>query len=86
MDLLQTCLKTTYFVYDGTIYTQNEGAAMGSPVSPIVANLFMDWFEEFALQSFLFKITFWKLYVDNKLVALCDSLIDRLTDHINSID
>ena len=41
-DLLRTCLKTTYFQYDGVIYTQVEGAAMGSPISPIVANLNME--------------------------------------------
>ena len=61
-DLLRTCLKTTYFQYDGILYTQVEGAAMGSPVSPIVANLFMEWFEEVALQSFRFEITVWKRY------------------------
>ena len=38
--LLSFCLKTTYFMYDGEIYSQVEGAAMGSPVSPIVANRF----------------------------------------------
>ncbi|XP_072028121.1 uncharacterized protein [Amphiura filiformis] len=30
-DLLSTCLKTTYFIYDGKYYIQREGAAMGSP-------------------------------------------------------
>ena len=33
-DLLAICLKTNYFLYDGVIYAQVEGAAMGSPVSP----------------------------------------------------
>ena len=33
-DLLLTCLKTTYFLYDGVIYSQVEGAAMGSPGQP----------------------------------------------------
>ena len=85
-DLLRTCLKTTYFQYDGVIYTQVEGAAMGSPVSPIVANLFMEWFEETALRTFRYEITIWRRYVDDTVVALCDSLIDMLSDHINSID
>ena len=85
-DLLRTCLKTTYFQYDGVIYTQVEGAAMGSPVSPIVANLFMEWFEETALRTFRYEITVWRRYVDDTIVALCDSLIDLLSDHINSID
>ena len=62
-DLLAICLKTTYFLYDGVIYAQVEGAAMGSPVSPIVANLFMEWFEESAIQTFLYEITIWRRYV-----------------------
>ena len=84
--LLSVCLKTTYFLYDGDIYSQVEGAAMGSPVSPIVANLFMEWFETRALQTFKYSITFWKRYVDDTIVALCDSLVDDLTAHINAQD
>ena len=41
-DLLEICLKTTYFVYDEKFYIQRENAAMGSPVSPIIANLFIN--------------------------------------------
>ena len=59
---------------------------MGSPVSPIVANLFMEWFEEKALNTFPYDITLWRRYVDDTIVALCDSLIDDLTQHINSIE
>ena len=40
IDLLRFVLTTTYFVFDGVMYRQKFGAAMGSPVSPIVANLF----------------------------------------------
>ena len=37
--LLEFCLKNTYFSFQGQFYEQVKGAAMGSPVSPIVANL-----------------------------------------------
>ena len=84
-DLLNICLKTTYFLYDGVIYTQVEGAAMGSPISPIVANLFMEWFEENALNTFKYEITIWRRYIDDTMVALCEDLIEDLTQHINSI-
>ena len=84
-DLLAICLKTTYFLYDSVIYAQVEGAAMGSPVSPIVANLFMEWFEELAIQTFQYEITIWHRYVDDTMVALCDSLLEDFTAHINSI-
>ena len=55
---------------------------MGSPVSPIVANLFMEFFEERAIQSFMFEIRLWKRYVDDTMVILCDSLLDDFTEHI----
>ena len=51
MDLLEFCLRNTYFPYRGKFYEQVEGAAMGSPISPIVANLYMESFEVRALQS-----------------------------------
>ena len=50
-ELLQMCLNTTYFQYNNTFYKQRIGAAMGSPVSPIVANLYMESFEEEALST-----------------------------------
>ena len=44
--LLEFCLKNTYFPFQGQFYEQVEGAAMGSPVSPIVANLYMEYLEQ----------------------------------------
>ena len=51
IDLIEFVLSTTYFVYNDTYYQQTHGAAMGSPVSPVVANLYMEEFEEKALTS-----------------------------------
>ena len=49
--LLEFCLKNTYFQYKGRYYEQTEGAAMGSPISPIVANLFMEDLEVQAIMT-----------------------------------
>ena len=43
--LLEFCLKNTYFSFQDQFYEQVEGAAMGSPASPIVANLYMEYLE-----------------------------------------
>ena len=47
--LLEFCLKNTFFSFHDKFYEQVEGAAMGSPVSPIVANLYMEYLEQKAL-------------------------------------
>ena len=51
IELLGFCLHNTYFSFQNKFYEQIEGAAMGLPVSPIVANLFMEDFERKALLS-----------------------------------
>ena len=38
-ELLQLCLKSTYFSYNGEFYEQRQGAAMGSTVSVVVATI-----------------------------------------------
>ncbi len=58
---------------------------MGSPVSPIVANLFMEWFEGRALDRFMFEVKLWKRYVDDTMVIISDALLEDFTQHINQI-
>ena len=50
-ELLGLCLGSTYFSYNTKFFKQSEGATMGSPVSAVVANLYMEFFEEVALSS-----------------------------------
>jgi hypothetical protein len=42
-------LTPTYFSVGGQFYEQRDGVAMGSPLSPIITNFFMEDFEERAL-------------------------------------
>ena len=49
--LLQFCLENTYFSFQSRFYEQTQGAAMGSPISPIVANLFMEDLEVQAINT-----------------------------------
>ena len=44
--LLEFCIKNTYFSFQDQFYEQVEGVAMGSPVGPIVANLYMEYIEQ----------------------------------------
>ena len=49
--LLEYCLTSTYFIFQGRFYEQQEGAAMGSPLSPIVAKLYMEKSEQQAINT-----------------------------------
>ena len=46
MDLLNLCLTSTYFQYNGRHYKQLHGTAMGSPVSVVVAEIVMQNIDE----------------------------------------
>ena len=49
--LLEFCLKNTYIIFQGRFYEQVEGAVMGSPISSIIANLYMEAFETQAINT-----------------------------------
>ena len=51
MDLLNLCLTSTYFQYNGKHYKQLHGTAIGSPVSVVVAEIVMQNIEERALAT-----------------------------------
>jgi hypothetical protein len=68
LEALELCLSSTYFLFDGQIYEQSEGTAMGSPLSLIIAQIFMVELEKKFLNSAVFKPMLWLRYVDDCLL------------------
>ena len=68
--LLEFCLKNTHFVFQGRFYEQTEGAAMGSPLSPIIANLYMEALEEKATNTSPMPPSPWRRFVDDTFVII----------------
>ena len=84
--LLEFCLKNTYFSFQDQFCEQVEGAAMGSPVSPIVANLYMEYLEQKALSTAPNPPRFWHRFVDDTFVIHKEVNKQGFLQHINSVD
>jgi len=65
VELLEFALTTTCFRFRGQLYRQKFGTAMGSPVSPLAADAYMEHLEETAITTAPpdIKPKLWKCYV-----------------------
>ncbi|PFX21776.1 hypothetical protein AWC38_SpisGene13730 [Stylophora pistillata] len=86
MDLLNICLRSTYFQYNGKHYKQLHGTAMGSPVSVVIAEIVMQNIEERALSTCRQTIPLWLRYVDDTFTAVRHDEIDAFHHHLNEQD
>ena len=85
IELLKLCLSTSSFRFHETHYEQTDGLAMGSPASPVIANLYMEKFEEEALSSFTStKPKIWDRYVDDVFAIMKAEKVDALLAHLNA--
>ena len=84
--LLDFCLRSTYFAFQGQYFEQRVGAAMGSPLSPIVANIYMEHFETKALETAPHPPSHWKRFVDDTFVILKTENKEESFQHINAIE
>ena len=50
-ELLSLATKESYFVFNGHLYKQVDGVAVGSPLGPTLANTFLVHFEKNWLQN-----------------------------------
>ena len=84
-EFLELAPLDNYFFFSDTIYKQNDGVAMGSPLGPHLANIFMGFMERRWLQEcpIDFKPVLYRRYVDDTfLLFKSDSHIDLFLNYI----
>ena len=76
----------THFLYNGEYYDQVDGVAMGSPLGPVLANIFMGHHEKVWLQEYPGEgLLFYRRYVDD-IFCLFErqEQVKEFLDYINS--
>ena len=64
--LFKFATSGTHFLFKGNFYDQIDGVSMGSPLGPVLANLFMGYHERNWLQEFdIGEVLLYRRYVDD---------------------
>ena len=82
--LLRIALQNNFFNFDGKIYKQTDGVAMGSPLGPSLANAFLCfiWLNDCPKD---FTPVYYRRYVDDKFALFCSpDHLEKFTNYLNS--
>ena len=83
IELLRIATKNQLFQFEGNLYEQVDGVAMGSPLGPLMANTFMCNIEK-QLETENKMPAFYKRYVDDTLSAMPD--VETASDFLTTLN
>ena len=87
--LLEICTSGVTFQFNNKYYKQLNGVAMGSPLAPILANIYIKLIEEKTVcsKNFPYKFEYYYRYVDDIFVIANKSVnTNNVLEYFNSID
>ena len=82
--LLFSCTKEVHFSFNEKLYIQNDGVCMGSPLGPVLANIFMVELERTIIPVLSDCVYCWKRYVDDTFTIIDGKHINTVITQINS--
>nr|XP_022905894.1 uncharacterized protein LOC111417759 [Onthophagus taurus] len=90
--LFEICIQQNFCSFDGQYYTYDKGLPMGSPLSGLMADIFLNNLEEKMINNnknpYNNNIIMWQRYVDDVLVVLNtkeDHITKNLHAYINTL-
>ena len=82
--LLLLCTKNVHFTFNNKIYQQCDGVAIGFPLGPVIAGIFMVELERTLLPRLTEYMTPWKRYVDDTIATVQLTSIDHVLMILNT--
>ena len=82
--LLILCTKNVHFSYNGKIYQQCDGVAMGSPLGPALVGIPMKHLERTLIPKLTEHMNPWKRYVDDTISIIKETSIAHVLTVLNS--
>ncbi|CAI2736547.1 unnamed protein product [Schistosoma spindalis] len=84
-ELLLLCTANVQFTFDGEYFRQVDGVAMGSPLGPLLADVFMSYVEN-RTSELISEVTLYRRYMDDILIICAkDFDVYGLLDKLNSV-
>lgn len=80
---LELCLDVNIFNFEGQLYKQVSGCPIGSNISPVLADIFIDYVHEEVFSKVDAKLTLY--YVDDSLVVVDKTRIDDIWNKLNNL-
>ena len=77
-------LRSTFFTFNSIIYQQTFGTPMGSPLSPLIADIVIQDLEESMLETLSFRLPFYIRYVDDIACAIPKDKSELILNLFNS--
>ena len=85
-DLILRCTMNVQFLFNGEIYRQIDRLAMGSPLGPLPADIFMSKLENNSLQEHIFSFDVYLCYIDDTFIVFNETInIDDLLASFNEV-
>ena len=81
--LLELCTKQVHFSFENVMYKQSDGVAMGSPLGPVLAGIFMVDLETKVIPTVKKHMTPWWGYVDDMIAYIKEKEINTVLKAIN---
>ena len=82
-ELLELCTKEMHFTFNGETFKQVDGVAMGSPLGPVLANIFMVELETSLIPTLQGKVSLWQRYVDDTFTFIQHNEIENVKGILN---